>query len=373
MPMSPTDVLSFRGAAAAVVLAAAGGAEAASAGPLRVFGDWSVACDNTLACTAIGLGPRGSGGSPYVRLTRTAGPNPVTTAVIDGVDGLSGRSLAADGKDVVFPPLDAQTDRVLDEAALRTFLDGLAGSSRLGWTKPPTQEDSVSLKGMNEALRHIDERQGRVGTTSALVARGRADEVSPAPAHPMLRLPTVPESDEVEGGAAAREVAAFHRRNLDRFDCDSDLARGDPPSSGRRLGGKRVLFEVSCSRAAYQSSVMVYVHDAAAPAGRRVSPAPIEDLDDRGRPRSDGKPRALLEADYTRGVIESHAKGRGVGDCYEHSTWLWDGRVFRLAYRSLAPHCGYSRARYVLWRAAMKAADGTVTGLDPSKDPDTVE
>lgn len=374
MSMSRAVTRQTRRAAAALLALAAGLAGGvASAGEIRTFGDWSVACDNALACTAIGLGPRGAGGSPFLRLTRTAGPNPVTTVTIAGVDALSGRTLRADGRPVVFPALTGDDDRVADDAALRGLIDGLAGARRLTWFEPPTEEDSVSLAGMNEALRLLDERQGRTGTPLALVARGPSDKAAPAPAYPVLSAPAVPEPDEVTGGSAAREVAAFHRRNLKRFDCDRDIAAEGPPSTGHRLDGTRVLYETTCARAVYQASTMLYVHDRAAPAGRRVSPAPIERLDDLGRVASAGPARALLEVDYGGGVLTSHGKGRGVGDCYEHSSWTWDGRVFRLTHASVAPHCGYSGARYVLWRAGVKRPNGEIVGLDPLKDADLVD
>jgi len=35
-----------------------------------------------------------------------------------------------------------------------------------------------------------------------------------------------------------------------------------------------------------------------------------------------------LASDYQDGVITASHKGRGIGDCWGHEEWTWDGRTF---------------------------------------------
>jgi hypothetical protein len=48
----------------------------------------------------------------------------------------------------------------------------------------------------------------------------------------------------------------------------------------------------------------------------------------------------------------THYKGRGHGDCGGSEGYIWDGRIFRLAYMNAMDRCAGSRARITLWRTA---------------------
>jgi hypothetical protein len=38
-------------------------------------------------------------------------------------------------------------------------------------------------------------------------------------------------------------------------------------------------------------------------------------------------------------TLRTFNKGRGIGDCGDEESWIWDGKTFRLAEVKTMPHC----------------------------------
>ncbi|MDP1986023.1 DUF1176 domain-containing protein, partial [Phenylobacterium sp.] len=173
--------------AAALAVGASGGAALADSGS---FGAWSVVCDNARVCTAFGFGELGEmGSSGFLRVTRGAGPAdaPVIDLVTAGttdtslalaVDGVTPRGLAAVPATLIEDDPERRLTELTPEQSA-ALLAVLANGADLTLKEGRNPATTISLSGSSAALRFMDDRQKRAGTTTALVARG------PAPASSM--------------------------------------------------------------------------------------------------------------------------------------------------------------------------------------------
>lgn len=288
--------------------------------------DWLLVCDNTLTCRAAGYSPDDATRPVSVLLTRQAGPDqPVKAEVQIGVPLDADTPPAA----AVFPLALRIDDRALGEvsrdaeagpsgtlspAQVAALLDALRRDSRIVWTSPEETHYVLSDRGASAVLLKMDEVQGRVGTSGALVRPGPHDE-SQVPTPRPVPVIHVPGTDDAAVTLTASERAALARAlqaQPDRRDCPAlypDEGPIDPDqieviglSSGRHLVSAR------CWRAVYNEGIAYWVVDARPPY----------------RP-------ALVTTDgslYAHGRIEGVHKGRGRGDCWDLREWVWDGEAF---------------------------------------------
>lgn len=278
----------------------------------RKFRDWLVVCDNGNACAAFGPEPEGR--DAWVRIRLDAGPDarPVVTAGFRGVHAdvgsgpltltIDGRAFAA-GHDIV------------------QVVDALASGRRLTVSQG-AESMPVSLSGAAAALLWIDERQGRLNTTAALVRRG-ARPASTVPAAPAL--PVVAPAAAVAQTRLPQPVlpAAFEAR-ADVRRCRADTAFN--PALQReitvhRLSAERELWGLPCFVGAYNFGLRYFV---TGPNG--ANPEPVR------FPTSRQPTDEVVNGRYDPGdrTLTAVNKGRGVGDCGIESVWVWTGRDFAL-------------------------------------------
>lgn len=301
----------------ALVLAAPAAAQAPRPGTLRTFGDWIVGCDNTLRCEAAALGPEADPfDKPLLSFIREPGPGGAIRIVMDGEAALS--AIEVDGRRTGSQPL----------AIARAFAAGRG--ARVG------TDGNVSLAGAAAALRYIDDRQRRSGTTGAIVARGPGgDTAAPRPVAPLIRRPRV-------AGRTAALAPAMLARMRKAADCqpfnDAVMARPELHA----LGGGRTLAMVPCGLGAYQGWSAIYVTD-----GIRFAPARFD-----VPPNGEGEAvPTVVTPSFDRGMLSSYAKGRGLGDCGVAQSYAWDGTRFRLTERAEMTECRGSRALIRTWTA----------------------
>lgn len=309
-----------------VTICASGGACAGGPGPLAAFRDWVVGCDNLGSCTAIGLeADQGSGA--YVIVRRDAGPAadprvavsayaqdrggiPTLTPTIDGAGGQKAWSYPA-RQTGDFATADVPDG---DRAG---FLEALAEGDTLEVSTGQDDAELVSLSGATAAFIFLDDRQGRVGTVTALVHPGTAPapSVPPAPTLPLTpRLPmrSLDPPPAVPAGLLAQAT--------------------DPSCNGIDavaidLGGGTILWGVCQIAGAYN---VVYRFTLATASGLR--PARFES------PGTASEGTASLTSPDLTGdgrLLGGLDLGRGAGDCGVRSDWAWTGEAFVLA--------GYSR------------------------------
>nr|WP_295375398.1 DUF1176 domain-containing protein [Pseudoxanthomonas sp.] len=349
-----------------LLLCVSAGASAAT--PIyRQFKDWVVACDNTVRCEARGANEI----SPLMlRLIAEAGPaGGLSLALESGMPidvatlRVDGRPLALDARYWTLSPEHdgVQTLDSHDPERVRTLLEALRNGHELTFGDGEDQR-GVPLDGLNASLLLIDETQGRLGNVTALLRGGDkpASQVPAAPALPpaVKPAPALPplgeDTRERLIGAVRREQSAL----LEKEECYRP-AEDDPADNhfdtAVALTSREALVLIECWRGAYQSSHLAFRAPINRPAEARrlVLPMPMVPSPDSGRQVAWD---AFTNAGYNNdeSVLYHMAKGRGMADCGESASWVFDGRDFHLAHWNYLGGCrgGEPGDWPALWRSA---------------------
>ncbi|MCR5898910.1 DUF1176 domain-containing protein, partial [Burkholderia sp. HAN2018] len=169
----------------------------------RDFKNWSVVCDNVNRCIAESHADDidDSRTSIILRVTRDAGPDAQASLALYSSAPLDLRTARADGRpfdamaaqwhafggkpdDDEAHPFRIRTD---DPATVAAWLTAARNAQLLSFGDPASAQTArTPLTGLNAALLLIDDTQGRVGTTTALLRPGNrpASSVPAAPALP---------------------------------------------------------------------------------------------------------------------------------------------------------------------------------------------
>ncbi|HEX7857925.1 MAG TPA: DUF1176 domain-containing protein [Sphingobium sp.] len=334
------------------------GVEKPQPGLLQYNGDWAVGCDNLLRCEAIGLQPETGGGADepvLLQISRTGGPVGETVLRVSGLSQLppnialflngeeAGR-LPGQGDEAVIRGAEALriVQALGDAVTLELRIAGKKGGR--GKTMPTLA--TLSAAGLPESLRFIDTRQGRTGTQSAFVSRGKgADSAVPVPpAVPVIRQVQSPDADSAPG-LTTPEMAGARKLAV----CDAMLmAKGAIELFP--LDGEAALLLLPCEAGAYNVSAVPLI--ARGRAGSRILSIARFDFAP-GFTGEPGKPPLVVNAlwDAKRGILSSLAKGRGSGDCGASENYVWDGASFRLI-ESRAMHVCRGAWEWIrLWEA----------------------
>jgi hypothetical protein len=295
-------------------------------GEVRTFGDWTVGCDNTLRCELRSLAAENAEpGDPTVSIARDAGPEGKFEVTIDGYED-AGAAAAVDGQPV------ATRAGIVSAMANGRVLALLAGGKAVA---------TVSLNGASAALRYVDAVQGRAGTVTALVARGRK---------PARAVPAAPPAPTIVAmrfsGQTAKPTAAQLGEMRRIAECDADaLAAGrlEEPEA-YALGAGKTLVLLPCSAGAYNMLSAVFVLDGTGVAPVRAD-APVGfDADGKGIP-------TVVNGGVDKGLLGSFAKARGLGDCGVIQSFVWDGARLRLSLQQQMGVCRGNTAYITTWRA----------------------
>lgn len=325
-------------------------------GPIKAFGAWVAACDNTRRCEMTSIWPEDSlpDGSPYettsVSIVREAGPAGGWSVEIQlpangGNDSL--RVTTERGLDVRGKP-NKDFLRFTGVDAVR-IVAGMIDGADLRVGDETSVMGMVSLKGSSAALRFIDAEQGRAGTVTAAVAKGArpASEVPGARPLPAIVV--------VKPGGAAAAFSPTMRKALDKSsECGAVYEGGTgelPAVEVHALGGGKTLVLLPCGSGAYNYSTEPYILSAGARPVLAKFDAPVG-----FSAADDGKPSLVnAEFDAKTGRLSSYSKGRGLGDCGSAEEFVWDGAVFRLVEARSMPECRGSVNWLTTWRAAALA------------------
>lgn len=304
-------------AAALLASAAPAAAQVDGGMGLRAFRNWLVACDETGACAAYGFPPEASRHMTAVlrlRLDAGAAAKPVLDAYVGEAE------IAAPRLDLPAAPTPLEqllaAARAKNAAVIRVSAPegGAAGE--------------VSLDGLSQALAHLDDRQGRKGAQTALVAGGdKPASAVPGP-RPARAIVAAPFATAQETPAPASLVAALRRTDRD---CDGQHGKA---RVGRQwpLDGKRALVELECALGAYNLMTGYWiVENGKARGAKRLR------FDMPGEKATDRLVNATLAP--ASGVVETEANGRGLGDCGSRARYVWTGAGFALARFSAMSEC----------------------------------
>jgi hypothetical protein len=327
------------------------------AGESRDFRDWHAACDNLRNCSAYGFDTQLTGGG-YIRVERGGAPTaqPRIAIVAHATEGVTFK-LSFDDPALPGLPADVQTGEEVDASDMRrvvfagertaALIDALRKAKEIVITRvdPPgrksdTPVSKISLGGAAAALLWIDEQQKRLGTATALVRRGDKPDSS---VPPQPKPPVVVAATGLQGAAAdktppQRDRAAMKKKAVQQ------CGEGDEGEleDAIALSADTFLYPIRCpgSSGAYNHSYTFLIAKAGQPQAAQVAkfrwPARI------GNKRQDaGSEDFLINADFSNAdmTMRSFSKGRGIGDCGDEESWIFDGKVFRLAEVKSMPHC----------------------------------
>lgn len=291
--------------------------------------DWQLVCDNTRTCRAAGYSSDGDPNPVTVLLTRNAGSGqPVTGQVMLGDYGsdssaaklpavlklgmrVNGRAV---GQIVIETKSTMSAD--LSTAQVNALLAALPRASTIEWIGGG-QSWQLSDKGAAAALLKMDEFQGRIGTTSALIRKGpRGDEavLPPLPAPVVVAVaPVKPLPGDTE--FAKKHGKALRAALLPSVKDGGNCPKLTEPEEGvqeeltvHRLSATKLLVSMPCWLAAYNFGSGFWVINNVPP----FRPVLVTDSG----------------SDYSDGSISASHKGRGLGDCWSTDTWTWDGKDF---------------------------------------------
>ncbi|MCS3472710.1 hypothetical protein M2401_006475 [Pseudomonas sp. JUb42] len=309
--------------------------------------NWVVVCDNTRHCTAISAEEDQEHAPLSLRIDRDAGPQGEVQLSI-AMTGAATEQPLLDGK-----PLKSTLQKgggddadnwVASGPQAQALIDELRNGTRLSMTNKD-DEGSTSLDGFSASLLLVDAVQERVGTQGALLKRGNKPDssVPPAPLAPQLapfiKARALSEAEQKRIGDAVLKAT--------RADWDADHDADENPSvTVDALNDSTVLVIIQTSCAAYNCSYALYQTSAANPEKAElldVDEFPGEDMAD--------ELTGYVEYDADTGVLSSHDKGRGIGDCGASQSWRYDGKGFRPRSFAMMSSCAGNPSPWpVMWR-----------------------
>ena len=298
-------------------------------------GDWAVTCDNTLTCRMEGYNAErdddSSAGRGGVLITRDAGPNAPLRAVVTLADCDEQTAtqwpavlqFLVDGKEegkLKYAGGDSGTYPLTQAQAL-VLLAGAKDDKTIEF-KGGEKSFVLSGQGVSATMLKMDDVQGRVGTPGALIRKGDKPETSvrapvPMPVIQAAKVIDNPVSRELTASEAQAIEAMLWKTKGEKcglHEPDRKKESGEQKLTLTPVDDQHALISTPCEMGAYQGTVAYWLTG-------------LTGLTDK-----QGGTRFLLEdidAGYESGVITTTGKGRGLGDCWEGGSWVWDGTDFR--------------------------------------------
>ena len=295
-------------------------------------GEWEIYCTNTGTCRAAGYQlDEGDHVPASMLLTRQAGANQIVNADIvlsihheDMLEEyLKNIHFYLNGKDlgkVNFLNDDVVLMGKLNPSQVQALLKNPQQANQIVF-KNSKYIWQISDKGMTAVLLKMDDFQQRIGTTGALVRKGKLSEHKVLAAQPKLQVKkiVIPESafkvvqpDQPEYALLAKKLAASLQKD---GMCEGDFTANSDKNQKEsislyKLNDQQVLATSLCWRAAYNEGYGAWVIN------------------------KNFSGTATFISDSVSGIasgqLYSWQKGRGIGDCIASSVWTWNGKAFIL-------------------------------------------
>lgn len=307
--------------------------------------DWEVACDNTGTCRAAGYqADDGRDQSLSVLLTRKAGAGQIVTGELK-LGEISGNEneqipelvdLWINGKNFGTAGLSRQqTGALIKELAGKSVIEFRSGKKV--WHLSDAGSAAVLLK--------MDAVQGRVGTTGALIKKGKSSEANVFKPRPMPVVNWVKPNEKINKSPAMQRLI----KSIDLKQLEQDIVKHQLVISQRNekngvdlypdectilngedkyaefdlevepLSNNKLLASGLCWRGAYNSGAGYWLINAKKP----YQPQLI----------------TTSASDYSEGIINANHKGRGLGDCYSNDEWTWNGSEFIQSHAATTGMC----------------------------------
>lgn len=342
-----------RWAFAAAILAATP-VHGVTVGKLMAFKDWTVGCDNGLACQAVALMADGpSDDALSIVITRAAGARDLPKFELSGFTTRSDRyRVVIDGKVVQTgtTQVGAEAIEIGGAPAMQLGKAMARGVAMRVIDGAGTDLGTASLAGVSASLRYIDAEQGRAGTRGAVIATGPKMAAAKKAVLPVVTAKKIiPTSDLPDAGALVK-LSESSECSTERLGTTQDTAY----SLGTGPKGPQALVMLNCGAGAYNFSSGVYVGQRDVGGKWEFEPAKFDY--GAGGFSDDSKIPILINADWDAATqtISSYSKGRGLGDCGSSESWLWDGSGFRLTSATAMGECRGSLDWIPVWRAEVR-------------------
>lgn len=329
--------------ALALLLAAALPATAAvKPGPFATFGDWAVACDNANRCALTTLDPaEGPPPSEVFTIMREAGPVGRWKLWLTARTDEDPFAIEIGGEQVGGAFRATPDGATIEGATARAIMAALPGARRIAVIDGISRELArISPDGLDDALRYVDGVQGRSGTVTAVIARGRkpAEAVPAAPA-----LPIVPVARPVGHPPVltSTRVKALQRR------AKCHVTRGIAKAQVYSLDHVRNVVLVPCRTTGDNPTVAVFLLDKGVAKPARLDATP-------GLGGWTRVPR-LTNGSYSNGSLYSYARKAEDGDCGVSQHFIWDGGMFRLIEQAQMDVCRGNSNFLNTWRVRLQA------------------
>ena len=322
-------------------------AGAAAARPIpNVFDhkDWIGVCDNTLRCTVMGLAPDDGENRAYLAITRDGDPAAAAAlkvVIYSDANIASGPvHLHAQGFDADIPGRwddDSIVAASRDPALLASLVRVGASDAKAIDVSIARSKVSLSLSGAAAALLWMDDRQGRIGSVTALTRKGPKPATALPPGPPTPLYVAAPKGSAVEIKPVVYPRALLARPELK--DCDKDQLAQTEERGAWRLGPEIILWSVPCQLGPYNLVSDFFFTDARGGA-IRPAPLPFVTTPDNVEPGAN-PPFSLINADFDPKtmILSDFEKSRGLGDCGDLERFVWDGRAFQPLEVDYMPEC----------------------------------
>lgn len=309
---------------------------------IRQFREWHAVCDNGNRCAAYTGSDQG--GWLMVRMDAGGEARPEILAglsALSGEDAVEGLRLGIDGQARTLGSGNRETGSPLAAGEVRGALADLAAARDLSLSLGETRA-ALPTAGASAALLWIDERQGRLGTTTALIRRGDRPATAVPAAPPLPQVQAAPSVDQgsLAGAADPMEdgdtagiplpaaVEALERVKACRAETSYN-AYLQKAIFAARLGEDVQLWGVPCFSGAYNAGYDLYLTDGQGGSPRLAefptwqAKAPAE-----GDIAGEGLVNPVYDA--RTNTLRHFPRGRGLGDCGTMQSWTWTGRAFVL-------------------------------------------
>ena len=314
--------------------------------------DWQVVCDNTLTCRAAGYADESMFDTPASILLTVIPKKALPIAQIQFLSETSDKTyhsveLWLNGKNqgMLQPDADGsaydltakQTQQLLSHSRQNTKIEIRAGGKN--W--------SISDKGMSAVLLKLDEVQGRVGTPIALVSKNHTSKQTPKSAKPKPIIKKAFSYSEKENKTLSASKQAYFQVNINKWiDIDAKELIGSEDDMGdcELINPKTEVYqrmqEYGADRLDWTFTPVDATHTLASHLCWQGAYNESSGywLINHDKP---SKPKLITTAgnDYSDGEIWATHKDRGVGDCWNHAIWVWNGQTFAKSEDSSSGMC----------------------------------
>lgn len=314
----------------------------------KTFREWTAVCDNVNNCTAYGPAAENSGfvmvkldagpaAKPRVYAGSWSLPSDASRILLD-IDGrnYAGKMEVVDSEDPVLA-IENASDQLL----------GALANGRAMTLSAKGETAAVTLTGAAAAFLWIDERQGRLGSTTALIRKGDrpASSVPVAPAPPRIKAAApVPQTNLPTD--MARQVAALAKVR-ECADINQGSASINENWSVNRLESDTLLWSVPCGAGAYNLSHTYAISANDGSEARSIAFPTANSVQD-----------TLVNSSFNpdTNAISAFGKGRGLGDCGQMAEWSWTGREFALTQEDAMMDC--LGVHWEFWPSTWRTAKG---------------